>query len=113
MNNDNNLEILKDERANCYSVMITLSVEDYLEEITNSFDNKGRIEGQREALKTKTSKRIRERMVDDLERGAILPPIVIGTIINEDFACLIDDGDIDKQSFLRACLKSRVKNGKW
>jgi hypothetical protein len=80
--------------------MITSSVEDYLNKISNSFRNKGGIEGQRETLKTKTSKRIRERMVDDLKKGAILPPIVIGIIINEDFANLIDTISIKEQLFL-------------
>ncbi|PZV25526.1 MAG: hypothetical protein DCF12_14475 [Snowella sp.] len=109
-NNHNNLEILKDERANCYSVMITLSVEDYLSKISNSFENKGGIEGQRETLKTKTSKRIRERMVDDLEKGAILPPIVIGTIINQDFDDFINTPDIDKELFLAKIKEIDVEN---
>ncbi len=79
-----NIDILKDKRANCYSIMVHTSIEEYLEKVRSSFEEQGGIQGQREPLKTITAKRIRERMVADLEEGGILPPIVLGVILNEN-----------------------------
>lgn len=78
-----NLDILKDKRADCYSVMVHASIEEYLEKVRPSFENRGGIEGQRDPLKTITAKRIRERMIADLKEGGILPPIVLGVILSD------------------------------
>jgi hypothetical protein len=78
------IDILKDERANCYSVMVHSSIENYLEKVRQIFENRGGIEGQRDTQKTITAKRIRERMVSDLKEGAVLPPIVLGVILSEN-----------------------------
>lgn len=44
---------------------------------------RGGITGQREVLKTTTAKRIRDRMISDIRAGAVLPPVVIGVIVDE------------------------------
>ncbi len=93
------IDILKDERVNCSSVMIQLNIEDYLDMVRSTFENRGSLEGQRETLKTSTAIRIRKRMVQDLESGAVLPPIVLGVIVpNKDF---LELETLDKASFLR------------
>jgi hypothetical protein len=80
---ERSLNILKDERVDCISVLTNIKISDYLELVEDAYKNKGGIEGQRQPLKTKTAMSIRERMVEDIERGTILPPIVIGVVIDE------------------------------
>lgn len=79
-----NIDILKDKRADCYSVMVHISIYEYLKQVQASFEKRGGIEGQRDPLKTLTAKRIRERMITDLQEGAILPPIVLGVILQKE-----------------------------
>lgn len=91
-----NIDILKDERVNCYSVMIQLSVAEYLEMVEKVFNDRGGLEGQRDTVKTTTAIRIRKRMVEDLKKGAILPPIVLGVITSAEKLSNIDKLDRDK-----------------
>ncbi len=77
----NTVNILEDRRVDCYSVMTELTVNDYLNLVNQAYQNRGGIEGQREALKTSTSIRIRKRMIEDLKEGAVLPPIVLGVVM--------------------------------
>lgn len=69
---------LKDERVECYSVLMTISIADYLNFIGDVYKQKGGIDGQRSPLKTKSAQRIRKRLIDDLNRGTVIPPIVVG-----------------------------------
>lgn len=86
------MDILKDTRVDCYSVIIQLTVKEYLDLVENVFKQRGGLEGQRDTLKTTTAIRIRERMVKDLKSGAVLPPIVLGVIVSEnDFKKLAED----------------------
>ncbi|WP_059173228.1 hypothetical protein [Bacillus sp. FJAT-27445] len=78
------LNILRDERVDCYSVLTNMKINDYLQLVEIAYRNKGGIEGQRQALKTKTAIRIRERMREDIIRGTILPPIVIGIVLDSE-----------------------------
>ncbi|MEG4944393.1 hypothetical protein [Microcoleus sp. F4-D5] len=77
------IDILEDKKVNCYSFMVQLSVEDYLNMVSRTFENRGGLEGQRDTLKTTTAIRIRERMVQDIEAGALIPPIVLGVIVSQ------------------------------
>lgn len=87
------MNILKDERVNCYSVMTKITIADYLQLVQKAYAKRGGIEGQREAVKTSTAKRIRERMIQDLKDGAVLPPVVVGVVVSDDvfgnLACFI------------------------
>ncbi|EOD3174600.1 hypothetical protein ACTM4W_18315 [Citrobacter freundii] len=78
-----NKYVLEDQRVNCLSVIHTPTLREYLDFANEAYKNKGGINGQRAPLKTKTAQTIRERMVDDIIGGAVLPPIVIGVIIDE------------------------------
>lgn len=83
---------LVDERVNCYSILMTIKIEDYLDFIQDVYKNKGSIEGQRSPLKTKSAQRIRRRLIDDLIKGTVIPPIVLGVKLNdENFQDLIDN----------------------
>jgi hypothetical protein len=75
---------LHDSRVDCYSVQTTMSVGTYLELVKPAHSARGALSGQRDTLKTTTAKRIRDRMVSDLRRGAVLPPVVIGAVVDED-----------------------------
>lgn len=75
---------LFDARTDCYSVQTTMNVGNYLKLIENAYAQNGALSGQRDALKTTTAKRIRERMVSDIRRGAVLPPVVLGAVVNDE-----------------------------
>jgi predicted ribosome-associated RNA-binding protein Tma20 len=71
---------MEDSRINCISILTSMPTIEYLTIIDGVYKDKGGIDGQRSALKTKTAITIRNRMVDDIKSGAILPPIVIGVM---------------------------------
>lgn len=75
---------LKDSGTNCYSIILEMTIADYLELINKIYDNKGGLKAQREPLKSSSAMRIRKQMVKDIKSGTILPPIVLGLIINEN-----------------------------
>lgn len=92
------MDFIKDERADCYSFIINTNTNDYLKFIEKVYEhNSGGIEGQRGILKTGTAVRIRKRMVDDLKKGAVLPPIVIGVVISDEHFDTL--GKLDPDSF--------------
>ena len=70
-------------RTECFSVLTTLTAREYLALVRRAHSLKGALSGQRDSLKTTTAKRIRARMVSDIRRGAVLPPVVIGAVIPE------------------------------
>lgn len=61
-----------------------MTVGAYLDLVKSAHSARGALSGQRDKLKTTTAKRIRDRMVGDLRRGAILPPVVIGAVVDEN-----------------------------
>lgn len=68
-------------KLSCTSFLLSMPGRDYLEMVGHIYKNEqGGIPGQRAALKTKTAKTIRERMVADILRGVSLPPVVIGVL---------------------------------
>ena len=87
------LNALYDQRVNCYSVMVEMSISEFLELVDSSYKDRGGIEGQRSALKTKTALIIRKRMVEDVRKGTVLPAIVLG-IHNSDKQILDMSEDI-------------------
>lgn len=91
------IDHIKDERVNCYSVLMTIKISDYLGFIENVYKNKGSIEGQRSPLKTKSAQRIRKRMIDDLIKGTVIPPIVLGVKLDDEKFAEIEK-DVPKHS---------------
>jgi hypothetical protein len=77
------MDWILDDRSDCWSVMTHLPVREYLALVKEAHENQGGLSGQREVLKTTTARRIRERMVDDIRNGAVLPPVVIGMVISK------------------------------
>ena len=76
-------EVIEDRRVNCLSVMTSLPVNEYLEAARVAYAARGGLAGQREKLQTTSAIRIRRRMVDDIQRGAVLPPIVVGVVLEK------------------------------
>jgi len=82
---------LKDDRTDCISIILEMTAKEYLDLVTAIYREKGGIKGQREPLKSSSAMRIRKQMVKDIKSGTILPPIVLGLIVNqENFAKLIE-----------------------
>jgi hypothetical protein len=77
------LDIQHDQRVNCWSVLASMEVGEYLSIAQEAYSQRGGIKHQRDALKTTSARRIRSRLVEDLKSGAIIPPIVIGLVITE------------------------------
>ena len=75
--------LLFDDRVKCYSLMTAVSTNDYLKLVGEAYAQRGGLQHQRDALKTTTARRIRSRMVSDIRNGAILPPVVIGVVVDE------------------------------
>lgn len=76
------VDAIHDARIDCYSVMTQMAIGDYLQVVAKPLANQGGIEGQRAVLGTTTARRIRDRMVSDLVKGTVLPPIVIGVVVD-------------------------------
>lgn len=77
------MNYLKDEKFGCHSILDNMKLDEYMSLIEIAYKTSGGINGQRAALKTKSAKQIRERMVEDFKNGAVLPPVVIG-IVDDD-----------------------------
>lgn len=75
------MDALFDSRTECFSILHRSTVTDYLSLVEHAHASKGGIKGQRDALRTTSARRIRERMVSDIRRGAVLPPVVIGIVL--------------------------------
>lgn len=86
---------IKDDRVDCYSILMTIKISDYLDFIQSVYKKKGGIEGQRSPLKTKSAQRIRKRLIDDLYRGTVIPPIVIGVKLDDKSFSHLEE-DIEK-----------------
>ncbi|NRD76222.1 hypothetical protein HPT25_01700 [Bacillus sp. BRMEA1] len=97
---NDSVNILRDERVDCFSVLTNIRIKDYLELVQTAYKSKGGIEGQRQALKTKSAIRIRQRMRNDIVKGTILPPIVIGIVLDKETYEKVDSMQSDKGAIL-------------
>jgi hypothetical protein len=77
------IDIEQDKKLSCYSVLTKVSISDFVDYITAIHDNKGNIAEQREVVKTKSAKTIRQRMIEDIQEGGLLPPIVLGAVVEK------------------------------
>lgn len=74
MPNASTTALIKDGRVECWSLMTTMDVGDYLSLTSTAYENKGGLLGQREPIKSTSGRRIRSRMIQDIKEGAVLPP---------------------------------------
>lgn len=83
--------------------MTDIHIRDYIELVRDAYRSRGGIEGQRDALKTTTAKRIRDRMVSDIRHGAILPPVVVGAVVDaERFSSFPLEGELGPREIIPA-----------
>jgi hypothetical protein len=95
------MDWIHDLRSDCWSVMTSMVVGDYLALVSDAHSAQGALSGQRGVLATTTAKRIRTRMVEDLRKGASLPPLVIGAVLEEvEFRKLPAEDAKDPHDFL-------------
>ena len=106
--NINILSTLKDNRSKCLSILCELHIEEYLEFINETYNNRGGISGQRSVLTSKSAITIRNRMESDIEMGAILPPIVVGLPIEGELANM--EKLIEKEELKEALIDVLDKN---
>jgi hypothetical protein len=96
-----NIDWLHDHRTDCLSALAKLPTGRYLELVKDAHESRGGISGQRDVLKTTTAKRICERMISDIRVGAVLPPVVIGVVVDKATSAKLSNGaPMDQESFL-------------
>jgi hypothetical protein len=78
------MDWLQDHRTDCFSALLKMTTGKYLDLVKEAHEQRGGISGQRDVLKTTTAKRIRERMISDIRKGAVLPPVVIGVVLDKN-----------------------------
>lgn len=103
------LDKLEDHRIGCLSLMTSLDVTDFLKIVEPAYADQGGLQGQRPALKTKTGLSIRSRLVSDLRRGAVVPPVVVG-IQCLDSSKLSEFRDVDSADGLLKIVESLPSN---
>lgn len=77
------LLMLEDKNTKCISVMATIKLPNYLKLVEAAYSDQGGLLGQRAPIRTKTALKIRTRLIDDLKRGAVIPPVVVGIVCNK------------------------------
>ena len=80
-------DYLEDDKRQCISLICRMSLKEYRELAFESFNNNGNFEGQRGVIKrSSAASKIRKRMQEDFNRGAVFPQVVIG----------LQDNDLEK-----------------
>lgn len=64
----------------CFSVLTKISIGDFIDYIKDIHENKGNIAEQRDVVQTKSAKMIRNQMIADIQKGEVIPPIVLGVV---------------------------------
>lgn len=77
---NSSVSLLEDRNSKCLSIMATVSLHDYFSLVESAYEDQGGLEGQRAPITTKTGLKIRNRLVNDLKNGAVIPPIVVGAV---------------------------------
>ncbi len=85
--------LLQDKRSNCYSVLSEFPIQDYLEWYER-YGEKNSLDEQRDVVRSTSANKIRTRLIDDLTRGAVIPPIVLGLSINDSI--VVDENSIEQ-----------------
>lgn len=78
------LSFIQDTRVDCWSALMEMKVDEYIDLASSAYESRGGIRFQRDTLKTTSARRIRSRLVEDLTRGAVIPPIVIGLVVDKN-----------------------------
>lgn len=83
-----------DKRSECYLVLATMELKEYIELVKDAFDRKGNLEGQRDVIShSSVANKIRNRMANDFKNGSVFPQVVIGLLVDEKIFHLFDEFD--------------------
>ena len=104
------LTIVKDKRSNCLSCMGITTIQDYIKYIEDIYKIKGGIEGQRDALRTSSAIKIRKRMVEDIVKGTVLPPVVLGLLLSHEDFVKINTAEPNKDVILEILSNASDEN---
>ena len=104
------LTIVKDKRSNCLSCMGITTIQDYIKYIEDIYKIKGGIEGQRDALRTSSAIKIRKRMVEDIVKGTVLPPVVLGLLLSHEDFIKINTAEPNKDVILEILSNASDEN---
>ena len=74
------LSIIKDNCSKSWSVMTSMKVGEYLHLV----ENIQQLDAQRDVLKTRAAITIRKRLIEDITKGTVIPPVVLGIVTPED-----------------------------
>ena len=103
------MDWLHDRRSDCLSALVTIPTGKYLGLVKDAHEQRGGIMGQRDVLKTTTAKRIRDRMIADIRAGAVLPPVVIGVVVDQATRTnLTGEKPADLDTFLNSISKKEL-----
>lgn len=73
------ISILEDSCSHSYSIMTTIKISDYLKLVNDC----KQLNSQRDVLRTRAATTIRKRLIEDITKGAIIPPLVLGIVVPE------------------------------
>lgn len=83
-----------DKRSECYLVLATMELKEYMELVKDAFDRKGNLEGQRDVIShSSVANKIRNRMANDFKNGSVFPQVVIGLLVDKEIFHLFDEFD--------------------
>lgn len=74
------LSIIKDNCSKSWSVMTSMKVGEYLHLV----ENIQQLDTQRDVLKTRAAITIRRRLIEDITKGTVIPPVVLGIVMPEN-----------------------------
>lgn len=74
------ISIIKDNCSKSWSVMTSMKVGEYLHLV----ENIQQLDAQRDVLKTRAAITIRKRLIEDITKGTVIPPVVLGIVMPED-----------------------------
>lgn len=75
--NISNIQLINDTRSGSISISCITTIEEYLSWY-NQHGKDNKLDDQRPVLNTRSANMVRKRLIDDLTKGAVIPPIVIG-----------------------------------
>lgn len=74
-----------DKRSECYLILSTMTLQEYKAFVEDAFENKGNLDGQRDVInQSSVASKIRARMANDFNKGAVFPQVVIGLLVDDN-----------------------------
>lgn len=95
------LDVQDDIRSGCISVLANMSLREYKKIVGSSFEAKGNLPGQRGVIsRSASAAKIKKRMANDFNAGAIFPQVVIGVLTEKKLLKEQLNEDLFEKGFL-------------